>query len=124
MKAISEKNVAGLSAVLSKMTQRMGLANYAESTITIYVRAARTLGVKLGKCPENVEQDELHEYLLEIKDRMSQSIPDRVRDRAGTQSYLGSSIAIVRCLICQSLSIRCRSLVGNNLFLLCLIRKS
>ncbi len=39
MKAISEKNVAGLPAVLSKMTQRMGLANYAESTITIYVRA-------------------------------------------------------------------------------------
>jgi len=69
----AEKNVAGLSAILFKMSQRMALANYAESTITIYVRAVRVMGVKLGKSPENVEQDELHEYLLEIKDRMSQS---------------------------------------------------
>jgi len=67
------KNVAGLPAVLSKMSQRMALANYAESTINIYVRAVRLLGVKIGKSPENIEQDELHEYLLEIKDRMSQS---------------------------------------------------
>ncbi len=73
MKAISEKNVAGLSAVLSKMSQRMGLANYAESTIVIYVRAVRALGVKLGKSPENIDEEELHEYLLAEKDRLSQS---------------------------------------------------
>ena len=41
MKAKEEKNVAGLSAILSKMTQRMGLANYAESTIRTYVRSVR-----------------------------------------------------------------------------------
>ena len=74
MKAkISEKNVAGLSAILSKMTQRMALANYAESTIKSYVRAVRMMSVKIGKSPEKISEDELHEYLLEIKDRLSQS---------------------------------------------------
>ena len=53
MKAQEEKNVAGLSAILSKMTQRMGLANYAESTIRTYVRSVRLMSVKLGKSPES-----------------------------------------------------------------------
>lgn len=37
------------------------------STINIYVRAVRLLGVKIGKSPENIVQDELHKYLLEVK---------------------------------------------------------
>jgi hypothetical protein len=73
MKANVEKNVADLSAVLSKMTQRMGLTNYAESTVKIYLRIVCMLGVKLGKSPENIEEDEIHGYLLSVKDRMSQS---------------------------------------------------
>lgn len=44
-----EKNVAGLSAVLSKMSQRMALANYAESTISSYSRAVRLMGVSLRR---------------------------------------------------------------------------
>lgn len=67
------KNVEGLEAVLSRMERRMGLAGYAESTIKSYTRSVRVMGYKLGKSPENVEQDELQEYLLAIKDRMSQS---------------------------------------------------
>lgn len=69
----SVKNVAGLSAVLSKMSQRMGLANYAESTINIYVRSVRIMGVKLGKSPEKIDEEELHSYLLSVKEGMSQS---------------------------------------------------
>lgn len=72
MKAL-EKNVSGLPEVLSRMAQRMELANYAESTIASYCRSVRLLGVKLGKSPEEIAQDELHEYLLAIKDTMSQS---------------------------------------------------
>ena len=69
----AEKNVPGLRSVLSQMSQRMALANYAESTIVSYTRSVRVMGVKLGKSPEKIEQDELHAYLLGIKDRMSQS---------------------------------------------------
>lgn len=72
MKAtVIEKN--GLDQVLARMSQRMALANYAESTIASYCRSVRTLGIKIGKSLVNVEQDELHEYLLSLKDRMSQS---------------------------------------------------
>ena len=74
MKAtVVEKNGLSLDQVLSRMSQRMGLANYAESTIASYCRSVRTMGLKIGKSLSNVEEDELHEYLLEIKDRMSQS---------------------------------------------------
>lgn len=73
MKAKDEKNVAGLSAVLSKMSQRMALAGYAESTIQIYVRAVRSLGMKIGKSPEKIEEEALHTYLLDVKDGVSQS---------------------------------------------------
>lgn len=72
MKAIT-KNVPGLAPILKKMEKRMSLANYAESTISSYTRTVRVLGTKLGKSPDKIEQDELHEYLLSIKDRMSQS---------------------------------------------------
>lgn len=72
MKAI-EKNVVGLDRVLTRMTQRMSLANYAESTIASYSRSVRVMGEKVGKSLENIEQDELHEYLLSLKERMSQS---------------------------------------------------
>ena len=70
---VSVQNVPGLANVLDRMTKRMTLANYAESTIMTYTRTLRLLGCKLGKSPENIEQDELHEYLLEIKGRMSQN---------------------------------------------------
>ena len=74
MKAtLVEKNGLSLDQVLTRMSQRMGLANYAESTIASYCRSVRTMGLKIGKYLSNVEEDELHEYLLEIKDRMSQS---------------------------------------------------
>jgi len=74
MKAtLIEKNGLGLEEVLTWMTRRMGLANYAESTIASYSRSVRTLGMKIGKSLVNVEQDELHEYLLSLKERMSQS---------------------------------------------------
>jgi len=72
MKAL-KKNVPGLPEVLSRMEQRMQLANYAESTIKSYCRSVRLLGVKIGKSPEEIEQDELHEYMLSLKDTMSQS---------------------------------------------------
>ena len=72
MKAI-EKNVPGLADLLDRMEKRMALANYAESTIVSYTRSVRLLGMKLGKSPESIEQDELHEYLLGIKEGMSQS---------------------------------------------------
>ena len=72
MKATAvEKN--GLDHVLTRMSQRMSLANYAESTIASYSRSVRTLGIKIGKSLANIEQDELHEYLLSLKERMSQS---------------------------------------------------
>jgi len=74
MKAtLVEKNALSLDQVLSRMSQRMGLANYAESTIVSYCRSVRTMGLKIGKSLSNIEEDELHEYLLEIKGRMSQS---------------------------------------------------
>lgn len=72
MKAII-KNVPGLSKVLNKMEKRMSLANYAESTMVSYMRSVRVMGTKIGKSPENIEQDELHEYLLSLKDQMGQS---------------------------------------------------
>ncbi|MEO0687275.1 MAG: phage integrase N-terminal SAM-like domain-containing protein, partial [Cyanobacteria bacterium J06649_11] len=72
MKAtVIEKN--GLDQVLTRMSERMALANYAKSTIASYCRLVRTLGIKIGKSLVNVEEDELHEYLLSLKDRMSQS---------------------------------------------------
>ena len=72
MKAtVVEKN--GLDHVLTRMSQRMGLANYTENTIVSYCRSVRALGIKIGKSLVNVEQDELHDYLLLLKDRMSQS---------------------------------------------------
>lgn len=45
-----QKNVAGLSAVLLKMSRRMVLANYAERTISSYSRAVRLMGVNLRHC--------------------------------------------------------------------------
>jgi len=72
MKAtVVEKN--GLDQVLTRMSHRMCLANYAESTIVSYCRSVRTLGTKIGKSLSNVEEDELHEYLLSLKEGMSQS---------------------------------------------------
>jgi integrase len=76
MKAITknvQRTVPGLSKILNKMEKRMSLANYAESTVKSYTRTVRLLGTKLGKSPDKIEQDELHEYLLSIKDQMSQS---------------------------------------------------
>ena len=65
MKAtVVEKN--GLDQVLTQMARRMGLANYAESTIASYCRSAKTLGTKIGKSLSNVEQDELREYRQNI----------------------------------------------------------
>ena len=61
MKAtVVEKN--GLDQVLTQMARRMGLANYAESTIVSYCRSIRTLGTKIGKSLSNVEEDELREH--------------------------------------------------------------
>lgn len=68
-----KKNELGLAEVLAQMTQRMQLGNYAESTILSYCRSVRVLGTKIGKSLSNVEQEELHEYLLSLKERMSQS---------------------------------------------------
>jgi len=74
MKAtVVEKNDLGLVEVLTRMTQRMTLANYAESTILSYTRSVQVMGTKIGKSLVNVEQDELHAYLLSLKERMSQS---------------------------------------------------
>jgi len=74
MKAtLVEKNDLCLDEVLARMTQRMSLANYAQSTILSYCRSVRVMGTKIGKSLTNVEQDELHEYLLSLKERMSQS---------------------------------------------------
>ena len=44
MKAtLVEKNALSLDQVLSRMSQRMGLASYAESTIVSYCRSVRTM---------------------------------------------------------------------------------
>ncbi len=61
------KNELGLDEVLARMTQRMSLANYAESTILSYCRSVRVMGIKIGKSLTNVEQDELHEYHLSLR---------------------------------------------------------
>ena len=68
-----EKNDLSLDAVLAQMTRRMQLADYAESTILSYCRSVRVMGTKIGKSLVNVEEDELHEYLLSLKERMGQS---------------------------------------------------
>lgn len=74
MKAtLAEKNELSLEEILTRMTHRMSLANYAESTIVSYCRSVRVLGIKIGKSLVNIDQDELHEYLLSLKERMSQS---------------------------------------------------
>ena len=71
----------GLAELLARMEKRMALANEpapdarsgAESTILSYTRAAKRLSVKLGKTPNNVNEAELQEFLLHLKEKMSQS---------------------------------------------------
>ena len=70
---VNPKNVPGLAQLLARMEKRMALANYAESTILSYTRAIKRLSVKLGKTPDNVNEDELQEFLLHLKEKMSQS---------------------------------------------------
>ena len=76
MKA-NPKNVSGLAELLARMEKRMALANEpapdarsrAESTILSYTRAVKRLSVKLGKKPNNVNEDELQEFLLHLKEK-------------------------------------------------------
>mgnify|MGYP006267276947 CR=1 FL=1 len=59
MKAtLIEKNGLGLDEVLTRMTRRIQLADYAESTILSYCRSVRVMGIKIGKSLVNVEEDE------------------------------------------------------------------
>ena len=60
---VNPKNVPGLAQLLARMEKRMALANYAESTILSYTRAVKRLSVKLGKTPDNINEDELQEFL-------------------------------------------------------------
>ena len=48
-------------------------ATTAERTILSDTRSVQVMGTKIGKSLVNVEQDELHAYLLSLKERMSQS---------------------------------------------------
>jgi len=74
MKAtVVEKNAPSLEEILTRMTRRMQLADYAQSTIASYGRSVRVLCAKIGKSLVNIEEDELHEYLLSLKERMGQS---------------------------------------------------
>ena len=66
-------SVSGLEALLSRLERQMRLANRAESTIVSYSRMVRKLCLKIGKIPEQMEPDEIEDYLLGLKGRLSES---------------------------------------------------
>ena len=61
------RSVSGLEALLSRLERQMRLANRAESTIVSYSRMVRKLCLKIGKIPEQMEPDEIEDYLLGLK---------------------------------------------------------
>lgn len=66
-------SVPGLEGLLDRLGRRMRLANRAESTIICYSRTIRVLCLKIGKIPEEMEADEIEDYLLNLKGRLSES---------------------------------------------------
>ncbi len=66
-------SVPGLEDLLDRLGRRIRLANRAESTITCYSRTVRTLCLKVGEIPEEMERDEIEDYLLGLKGRLSDS---------------------------------------------------
>lgn len=72
MKATIE-SVLGLRVLLDRLSRQMHLANRAESTIVCYSRVIRDLCTKIGKLPDQMDQDEIEDYLLGLKGRLSES---------------------------------------------------
>ncbi|MEM7371779.1 MAG: hypothetical protein AAF587_24400 [Bacteroidota bacterium] len=70
-----------VEGLLDRLSCLMQLANGAESTIACYSCIVRDLCLKIGKLPDQIEQDEIEEdgpegpSLLGLKDRLSENTP-------------------------------------------------
>ncbi|MEM7373190.1 MAG: tyrosine-type recombinase/integrase [Bacteroidota bacterium] len=66
-------SISGLGALMDRLSGQMLLAGRAESTLVCYGRVVRDLCVKIGKLPDQMDQDEIEDYLLGLKGRLSES---------------------------------------------------